>query len=98
MEIKGRVIAKPASETGVSSKGPWKKAFLVVRYEEGQYPKDIMLSNMRNAEEFERIQVGTSGTFKYDHEVRQSNNGRYYQDIKCWSWNLDTAQSTQGPI
>ncbi len=88
MEIRGRVIGKPVSATGVSQRGPWKKAFLVIRYEDGQYPKDILLMNMRKAEEFERIPVGATGTFKYDGKV-SSKDGRYYQDLECWQWALD---------
>lgn len=89
MEIKGRVTAKPATESGSSARGIWMKAFLVIRYEDGQYPKDILLSNMRKAEEFERIQVGQSGTFKFDARTRQANNGKWYCELECWDWALD---------
>lgn len=89
MEIKGKIIAKPVSVSGVSSRGPWKKASLVIRYEEGQYPKDILLTNMNKAEEFEKLQIGQSGTFKFDGSVRQASNGNYYLDLNCWSWTMD---------
>lgn len=101
MEIKGKVIAKPASEAGVSSRGPWKKAYLVVRYEEGQYPKDILISSMRKAEEMERVQIGQSGTFKFDARTRQANNGKWYCELECWALDLDQQQHggyQQGPI
>lgn len=88
MEVKGRVIEKPASITGTSQRGPWKRASLVIRYEEGQYPKDILLVNMRKAEEFERIPIGASGIFKYDSRLNRKD-GRYYQDLECWQWTLD---------
>lgn len=98
MEIKGRVLEKPASKTGVSSKGPWKRAQLVIRYEDGQYPKDILLSNMNKAEEFERIPLGATGTFKFDGSVREKD-GNYYLDLNCWSWTLDqAAPSSADPI
>lgn len=97
MEIKGKVIAKPASATGVSSKGPWRKAALVIRYEEGQYPKDLLISNMKKAEDFERIPVGATGTFKFDGKVRDSN-GRYFLDLECWSWTLDQQASSGDPF
>lgn len=89
MEIKAKVLEKPNSESGISAKGPWKKAYLVLRYEDGQYPRDILVSNMKNAEDFEKIPIGATGTFKYDGEVRKGNNGRYYLDLKCWTWTLD---------
>jgi len=88
MEVKGRVIEKPASITGTSQRGPWRKAALVIRYEDGQYPKDILLTNMKKAEEFERIPKGATGTFKFDGRV-SSKDGRFYQDLECWQWTLD---------
>lgn len=98
MEIKGRVIAKPDTKAGVSSRGPWKRAQIVIRYEEGQYPKDILLSNMNKAEEFEKIRIGQTGTFKFDGSVREAN-GNFYLDLNCWSWKLDqAAPSSVDPI
>lgn len=102
MEIKGKVIAKPASEAGVSSRGPWKKAYLVIRYEEGQYPKDILILSMRKAEDMERVQIGQSGTFKFDARTRQANNGKWYCELECWAFDIDQQQQPggyqQGPI
>ena len=95
MEIKGRVIAKPVATSGVSARGPWKKAALVIRYEDGQYPKDLLLTNMKKAEDFERIPIGATGTFKYDGKVN-NNNGRYYQDLECWQWTLDQQAPVSG--
>ena len=103
MEIQGKVIAKPASKTGISQKGPWKKAFLVIRYEEGQYPKDILLSCMKKAEDFERVPIGAVGTFRFDSRVG-NKDGNYFQDLECWSWTTGAQQQayqpapTQGPI
>lgn len=92
MEIKGRVIAKPASESGTSARGFWKKAFLVIRYEEGQYPKDILISSMRKASEMENVREGQSGTFKFDAKTRQASNGRWYCELECWAFDLDQQQ------
>lgn len=90
MEIKGKITAIPAPKTGTSSRGPWKKVFIVVEYEGGQYPKQILLSNMNKADEFARLRVGDSGTFKFDCSVRESN-GNHYMDVNCWSWSLDNS-------
>lgn len=100
MEIKGKVLSKPASESGVSSRGPWKKAYLVIRYEDGNYPKDILLSNLKKAEDFERIRVGDTGVFKFDARTKQANNGKWYCDLECWSWSIDQQSQNyqQGPI
>ena len=97
MEIKGRVIAKPASESGNSARGGWKKAYLVIRYEEGQYPRDILLANMRKADEFENIRVGQSGTFKFDARTKQSSGGKWFCDLECWSWTLDQSYTAAAP-
>lgn len=95
MEIKGRVLEKPQSESGQSSRGAWKRAFLVIRYEDGQYPKDILLSCSRKADDFERIPIGSTGTFKFDARTRNASNGKWYCDLECWSWDLD---NQRGPI
>ena len=96
MEVKGKITAIPAPKAGVSAKGPWKKAFIVVEYEGGQYPKQILLSNMNKAEDFSRLRVGDTGTFKFDGSVRE-NNGNHYLDLNCWSWSLD-ADNSGDPI
>jgi len=101
MDITGRVIAKPATKTGNSQRGIWRKASLVIRYEEGQFPKDIKLTNMKRAEEFERIQIGQTGKFYYDARTTE-RNGEWYCDLECWKWELDAPSQTgsyqQGPI
>lgn len=93
MEIKGKVLAKPASESGVSSRGPWKKAYVVVRYEEGQYPKDILLSSMRRAEDLERLYVGQEAKFKFDAKARQGQSGKWFCDLECWAVEVEQANA-----
>lgn len=88
LEVKGRVAALAGEKTGVSSRGPWRKVFVIVEYEGGQYPKQILLSNMKDAEQFAKIRVGQTGTFKFDCTVRE-NNGNHYMDVNCWSWKID---------
>ena len=53
MEFKGKITATPPAKSGMSQRGPWKKAFIVVEYESGQFPKQVLLSNMSKAEDFE---------------------------------------------
>lgn len=84
MEVTGKVIAKPQSKSGST----WKKAFIVVRYDDGQYPHDIMLSNMKQADDFERIRIGDKGTFKFDGSCREAGD-RWYFDLNCWSWKIE---------
>lgn len=100
MEIKGRVIAKPASESGTSARGFWKRAFLVVRYEDGQFPRDILLSSMRKADEMENVREGQTGTFKFDARTRQAASGRWFCELDCWAFDIDQQApgSTGGPF
>lgn len=98
MEIKGKVLNKVPMESGTSARGTWYKAALVIRYEEGQYPKDILLSNMRKANEFDAIPIGASGKFKFDAKARQANNGRWYCELECWDWILDQQNNNADPI
>lgn len=99
MDIHGKVTAVPAPESGISTKGPWKRQTIVVEYESGQYPKSIAIQNQKNAEEFGRLRVGDTGTFKVDFKTREYN-GKFYTDINCWGWTLDQPANgaPQGPI
>ena len=90
MEVTGKVTGCK-TDSGISPRtgNPWKKAYIVVQYESGQYPKQVLLSNMYKAEDFAKIKIGDSGTFKFDGKVRESA-GKYYQDLECWSWKIDS--------
>ena len=97
MEIKGIVKKVLPLERGVAQSGPWARATVVVEYEHGQYPKSIALTNMKKAEDFARIRYGDSGTFKFDVKVREYN-GKVYNDVTCWAWDLDQNGNSSDPI
>lgn len=97
MEVTGKIVAIPREKTGSSSRGFWRKVFIVVQYEDGQYPKQIMLSNMNRAEDFAKLRVGQTGKFKFDGKVGE-NNGNYYLDLNCWAWELDGTATAQPPV
>ena len=98
MEFKGRVTAVLPIERGVGNRGPWARATIVVEYESGQYPKSIAMQNMKDAENFGKIRVGQTGTFKVDFKTREYN-GKFFTDITCWGWSLDQqAPSSVPPI
>ena len=99
MEIRGKITAVLPIERGVGARGPWARATIIVEYESGQYPKAIVLQNSKDAEKFAGLQVGQIGTFKFDCKVREFN-GKHYNDINCWSWQIDAgyAPNNQGPI
>lgn len=97
MQIEGTVVAVLPLEQGVSktSGNPWSKATIVVETP-GQYPKKVALTNMRNAEEFSKLPIGTQGVFKIDVESREYN-GRWYSDVRCYAYEIAGAQQTQAP-
>jgi hypothetical protein len=101
MEISGRIVAIPREKTGSSSRGFWRKVFIVVQYEDGQYPKQILLSNMNKAEAFAKLRVGQTGKFKFDGKVGE-HDGNYFLDLNCWAWEINETASAQtednGPI
>lgn len=89
MEIKGKVIQNLGIQSGTSKAGKaWSKASILIETE-GQYPKKVVLDNLKNADEFSKLAVGSTGTF---HVEINSNeyNGRWYTSVTCWKWELDT--------
>lgn len=100
MEIKGRVVANLGVQKGTSKAGnEWSKATVVVEYGD-QYPKKIALDNMKNADSFGALEVGTEGTFHIEVESREFN-GRWYTSVNCWKWETTQqapAQSVQQPV
>lgn len=85
MEIKGRVVANLGVQNGTSKAGKnWAKATVVIEYGD-QYPKKVALDNMKNADSFGALLVGTEGTFHIEVESREFN-GRWYTSVNCWKW------------
>lgn len=97
MNIKGKVVQVLPVESGTSKNGnQWSKASLIVETTENpQYPKKIKISNMKNAEAFSKLAVGSEVTFKVEIESREYN-GRWYTEINCWGWDAAT-QTQQAP-
>ena len=94
MEIKGRVIQSLGVQKGTSKAGKeWSKASIMVETD-GQYPKKVALDNLKNAEEFAKLAVGTEGVFHIEVESREFN-GRWYTSVNCWKW--EVATPTQQP-
>ena len=93
MEIIGKITAVAPIERGVSAKGPWSRATIIVEYESGQFPKSIALQNSKDAENFARLPVGQVGKFFFDTKTREYN-GKYYTDINCWKWEIQGSHDT----
>lgn len=100
MEIKGKVVANLGLQKGTSKAGKeWAKATVVIEYGD-QYPKKVALDNLKNAEEFAKLAVGTERTFHIEVESREFN-GRWYTSVNCWKWETTQqapAQPVQQPV
>lgn len=100
MEIKGRVVANLGVQNGTSKAGKnWAKATVVIEYGD-QYPKKVALDNLKNADSFGALSVGTEGTFHIEVESREFN-GRWYTSVNCWKWETTQqapAQPAQQPV
>lgn len=93
--IKGKVTANLGVQKGTSKSGKdWSKATIVIETE-GQYPKRVALDNMKNADSFAALAVGTEGAFHIEVESREFN-GRWYTSVNCWKWET-TQQPQQAP-
>lgn len=87
MEIKGRIVANLGVQKGTSNAGKdWAKATIIIETE-GQYPKKVALNNMKNAEAFGILAIGTEGVFQIEVESREFN-GRWYTSVNCWKWDI----------
>lgn len=96
MEIKAKVVQVLPMEGGTSKSGnAWSKASLIVETAENpQYPKKIKISNIKNAEAFSKIAIGTEVSFKVEVESREYN-GRWYTEVNCWGWDVHQSTPTQ---
>ena len=94
MELIARVTTSLGITSGVSKAGnPWQKGELVVETE-GEYPKKIALSNMKNAEEFARLPIGALVKFKIDIESREYN-GKWYTNVNAYAFELQEQSPMQ---
>lgn len=94
MEIEGTLVQILPLESGVSRSGnPWSKATVIIETL-GQYPKKVALTNMKNAEEYSKLPIGSQIKFKIDVESREFN-GRWYSDIRAYAYELQGSQASQ---
>lgn len=97
MEIKGTIVHNLGIEKGTSKSSgkAWQKAAIVIETE-GQYPKRILLTNFKDAENFAALQVSAKGTFHIEIESREwknPNTGKvnYFTEVSCWKWEIEQA-------
>lgn len=95
--IIGRVIAILPKASGTSANGKeWSRATIVVEQpsNDSKFTRKVVLSNLRNADEFGALEVGTLAKFYVDIESREYN-GRWYTDVTCWKWEVTGAEALQ---
>ena len=96
MEIKGKIIQNLGIQSGTSKAGKsWSKASILIETE-GQYPKKVFLDNLKNADEFGKLTIGSTGTFHIEINSNEYN-GRWYTSVNCWKWEVDTPQAPAAP-
>ena len=87
-EVHGRVIQNPVTQTGNGANGPWGRTQIVIEITDGNHTKKLALENKKKFQEFALLQVGQTGTFKFDISSREWN-GKWYTSAECWSWSID---------
>ena len=88
MEIKAKVTAVLPLEEKKGKNGAYKVATIIVEYLDGDYPHKVALTNIKKADAFGSIAVGSTGTFNINLNSREYQN-RWYTTCDCWSWWLD---------
>lgn len=96
MELKAKVKQVLPIQSGVSSRGEWKKATLIMEYGE-EYPKEVAVSNMKKADDFGNIPVGTELIMQVEATSREFN-GKWYTNIDCWKWEVVTVVPQSQPL
>ena len=95
--IIGRVIAILPKASGTSANGKeWSRATIVIEQpsNDSKFTRKVVLSNLRNADEFGALEVGTFAKIYVDIESREYN-GRWYTDVTCWKWEVTGAEAQQ---
>ncbi len=93
MKLIAKVVQTLPLESGTSKSGnAWSKGSIIVEYGD-QYPKKVKLSNMKDAETFQSLTIGTEYEFDVEAESREYN-GKWYTDLSCWKWTAKDSTAT----
>lgn len=85
--LRAKVQTVLSMQTGVSKNGKeWAKATVIVTYgDDPKYPKDLALSNFKNADKFSELTAGGEYDFWIEPTSREFN-GKWYSEVGCWKW------------
>jgi hypothetical protein len=85
LEIEGRIKQKLSRQSGQSARGAWEKQELILEYQDGNYPADVMVTAFGSDKvaDLDRYQVGDAVKVSFNLRAREYN-GRWYNDVRLW--------------
>ncbi len=93
LKITGKVTQILEEQSGQGRNGPWRKQDFVLETE-GQYPKQICVTQWGDNIDSFGIREGEQITASIDLQSREYN-GRWYTDVKAWR--VERPQASGGP-
>lgn len=105
MRLTAKVIKVLPEQSGVSERGPWRKASYVIEERQGINPNTLVI-NVHDGQthriDMLNIQEGQTYDFFLDAQVSEYN-GRYYNNIKAYGANMvadpkEFAPPAEGPL
>lgn len=88
MEIRGKVLAVLEPTFGIGKSSDVKIQTIIVEYVNGDRKQRLALTNKRYPDEFAKIPVGATGTFRINPYSREFS-GRWYTETICYNWSID---------
>lgn len=84
--FKGQIVEMGEIEIGTSKAGKdWTKREVLVRHEDGQYPKEVLITCMNaSCDALDQFNVGDMVLIDAHVESRKSDSGRYFTNVNGW--------------
>lgn len=84
LSIEGTVKQINPIETGEGKNGQWKKREFLLDYQDGNYPKMVVFTGMKDkADSIGQLNVGQKIRVYFNAESREFS-GRYYTALNYW--------------
>ncbi len=99
MEVKGRIDKICEMKSGQGQRGEWHSLDIIVMQELGSaYPKKAMVTIFGDTAlaAAKDLCEGHDVTLQIDIECKEWN-GRFYNTVKCWKYQIDRPISTSAP-
>lgn len=86
MDLEGVVTSVLDPVSGTGKYGAWKKQTVIIEYESGNnYTEKLALTNMRNPDQFRKLQPGERYVFKVTPMSKQHKYS-WYTEVRCYAW------------